>query len=69
MEYFGSAASLAVVSSFLPVLADLPKTIGPSLFPCMKISVVPILMMSPFVDLLVDVDICPLPDWLAFAAE
>jgi hypothetical protein len=27
------------------------------------------LMMSPFVDLLVDVDICPLPDWLAFAAE
>jgi hypothetical protein len=60
---------MAVVSYSLPVLADLPKIIGPSLFSCMRTSVVPILMMSPFVILLVAVGICPLPDWSAFTAE
>jgi hypothetical protein len=69
MEYFGSAVLLADVSSSLPVLTDLPKIIGPSLFPCMTTSGVPILMMSPFVVLLVAVDICPLSDWSAFATE
>jgi hypothetical protein len=34
MEYFGSAVLMAVVSSFLVVLADSPKIIGPSLFSC-----------------------------------
>jgi hypothetical protein len=61
MEYIGSAALLvALVSSSLPVLVDLPKIIGPSLFPCMTTSVMPILMMSPFVVLLVVVDISSL---------
>jgi hypothetical protein len=69
MEYFGSAILLAVVSSSSPILADLPKMIGPSLFPCMTTFVVPILMMAPFVILLVVVGICPLPDWSAFAAK
>jgi hypothetical protein len=50
MEYFGSAILLDVpVSCSLPVLADLPKVISPSLFPYMTTSVVPILMISPFV--------------------
>jgi hypothetical protein len=66
MEYFGSVVLMAVVSPLL-VLADLPKIIGPSLFPCLTISVVPILMMSFFVVLLVVVGLCPLPDWSAFA--
>jgi hypothetical protein len=57
------------VSSSLHVLADLPKIIDPSLFPCMTTSVVPILMMSPFVVLLVAVGICPLPDWSAFCGR
>jgi hypothetical protein len=38
----------------------------------MTTSIVPIFMMSPFVVLLVHVDIyslCPLLDWLAFVAE
>jgi hypothetical protein len=48
MKYFGSAILLEVVSSSLPVLADLPKIIGPSLFPCMTTYAMPILMMSPF---------------------
>jgi hypothetical protein len=55
-----------------PILADLLRIIGPSLFPYMTTSAAPILMMSPFVVLLVPIDICflcPLPDWLAFAAE
>jgi hypothetical protein len=69
MEYFGSAVLLAVISSFLLVLADSPKIIGPSLFPFTTTSVVPILMMSPSVVLLEAIDICPLPDWSAFAAE
>jgi hypothetical protein len=60
---------MAVMSSSLSVLADLPKIIDPSLFPCMTISVVPILMMSPFSVLLVAVGICPLLGWSAFAAK
>jgi hypothetical protein len=47
------------VSSCSSVLADLPEIVGPSLFPCMTTSVVPILMMSPFIVLLVAIDICP----------
>jgi hypothetical protein len=59
MEYFGSAVLLIVVSSFLLMLADSLKIIGPSLFSCMITSVVPILMTSPFVVLLEVVAICP----------
>jgi hypothetical protein len=59
MEYFGSAVLMVVVSSFLVVLADSPKTIGPSLSFCMTTSVVPILMMSFFVVLSVAAGICP----------
>jgi hypothetical protein len=62
MEYFGSAILLTVVPSFLFVLADSPKIIGPSLFCCTTTSVVPILMMSPFFVLLEVVAVCPLPD-------
>jgi hypothetical protein len=73
MDYFRSTALLvALVSSSLPILADLPKIIGPSLFPCMTTSVVPIFMMSPFVVLLVDVEFplyASLSDWLVFTAE
>jgi hypothetical protein len=69
MEYFGSAVLMAVVSSFLVVLADSPKIIVPSLFSCMMASAVPILMMSFFVVLSVAAGICPLPDWSAFEAE
>jgi hypothetical protein len=58
MEYFGSAVLLAAVSSS-PVLADLPKIIDPSIFSCMTTSVVPNLMMSPFVILLVAAGTCP----------
>jgi hypothetical protein len=60
------------MSSSSPILVDLLRIIGPSLFPYMTTSAAPILMMSPFVVLLVPIDICflcPLPDWLAFAAE
>jgi hypothetical protein len=59
MEYFGSAILLIAVSSFLFVLADLPKIIGPSLFCCMMTFVVPISMTSPFIVLLEVVAICP----------
>jgi hypothetical protein len=59
MEYFGSVVLLAVVSSFLLMLVDSPKIIGPLLFPFMMTSVVPILMMSPSVILLEAIDICP----------
>jgi hypothetical protein len=69
MEYFGLTVLLTVVSSFLFVLVDSPKIIGPSLFSCMTTSVVPILMTSPFVVLLEVVAICPLSDWSAFADE
>jgi hypothetical protein len=69
MEYFGSTILMADVSSFLFMLADSPKIIGPSLFSCMTTSVVPILMMSFFVVLSVVVGVCPLLDWSAFAAE
>jgi hypothetical protein len=69
MEYLGSTILMAVVPSFLFVLADSPKIIGPSLFSCMTTSVVPILMVSFFVILSIVVGICPLPDWSAFAAE
>jgi hypothetical protein len=48
MEYFRSAILMAVVSSFLVVLADSPKIINPSLFSCKTTSAVPILMMSFF---------------------
>jgi hypothetical protein len=48
MEYFGSAV-LMVAGSFLVVLADSPKIIGPLLSSCMTTSAVPILMMSFFV--------------------
>jgi hypothetical protein len=48
MKYFGSAV-LMVTVSFLVVLADSPKIIGPLLSPCMTTSAVPILMMSFFV--------------------
>jgi hypothetical protein len=60
---------MAVVSPSLHVLADLPKIISPSLFPCITTSAVPILMMSLFAILFVVVSICPLPDWSAFAAK
>jgi hypothetical protein len=66
---FWSVVLLAVVSSSSPVLVDLPKLIGPSLFPYMTTSVVPILMISPFVILLVAVDICPQQNRSAFATE
>jgi hypothetical protein len=69
MEYFGSAVLLTVISSFLLELADSPKIIGPSLFLFTTTSDVPILMLSPSVVLLEAVDICPRPDWSAFAAE
>jgi hypothetical protein len=69
MEYFGSAILMAVVSPSLLVLADLPKIIDPSLFPCITTSIVPILMMSLFIVLLVAVGICSLPGWSAFVAE
>jgi hypothetical protein len=69
MEYFGSAILMVVVSSFLFVLADSPKIIGPSLFSCTTTSAIPILMMSFFVILSVAVGICPLPDWSSFAAD
>jgi hypothetical protein len=59
MEYFGSVVLMVVVSSFLVVLANSPKIIGPSLFSCMMTSAVPILMMSFFVVLLVVAGICP----------
>jgi hypothetical protein len=69
IEYFGSAVLMVVVSSFLVVLADSPKIIGPSLSSCMMTSAVPILMVSFFVVLSVVVGICPLSDWSAFEAE
>jgi hypothetical protein len=59
MEYFGSAVLLTVVPSFLFVLADSPKIIGPSLLCCTTTYVVPILMMSPFIVLLEAVAVCP----------
>jgi hypothetical protein len=59
MEYFGSAILMVAVSSFLFVLADSPKNIGPSFFSCMTTSVVPILMMSFFVVLSAAVGIAP----------
>jgi hypothetical protein len=59
MEYFGSAVLLTAVSSFLFVLADSPKVIGPSLFCCTTTSVIPILVASPFIVLLEVVVICP----------
>ena len=58
MEYFGSAV-LTIAVSFLVVLADPPKIIGPLLSSCMTTSVVPILMMSFFVVLSVAAGICP----------
>jgi hypothetical protein len=73
MDYFGLFALLvALVSSSLPVLVDLPKIIGPSLFPCMTTFVVPILMISPFVILLVAVEFplyASLSDWSVFTTE
>jgi hypothetical protein len=59
MEYFGSTVLLVVVSSFLVVLADSLKIIGPLLSSCMMTSAVPILMISFFVFLLVATGICP----------
>jgi hypothetical protein len=69
MEYFGSAVLMVAVSSFLVVLADSPKIIGPSLSSYMMTSAVPILIISFFVVLSVTAGICPLPDWSAFEAE
>jgi hypothetical protein len=69
MEYFRSAVLMVVVSSFLVVLADSPKIIGPSLSFCITTSVVPTLIMSFFVVLSVAAGICPLPDWSALEAE
>jgi hypothetical protein len=73
MEYFRSTAFLVAPMYFLSsVLADLPKLIGPSLFPCMTTSVVHILMMSLFVVILLRVDIfClwPPAGYLAFVAK
>jgi hypothetical protein len=46
MEYFGSAALMVAISSFLVVLADSPKIIGPSLSFCITTSAAPILIMS-----------------------
>jgi hypothetical protein len=59
MEYFESAVLLTVVSSFLFVLADLPKIIGPSLFCCTMTSIVHISMTSPFIVLLEAIAIYP----------
>jgi hypothetical protein len=59
MEYFVLAILMAVVSFVLFVLADSPKTIGPSLYFCMTTSAVPILMMPFFVVLSVVACICP----------
>jgi hypothetical protein len=59
MEYFGSAVLMVVVSSFLVVLVDSPKIIGPLLSSCMTTSAIPILMMSFFVVLSVAAGICP----------
>jgi hypothetical protein len=59
MEYFGSAVLMVAVSSFLVVLADSPKIIGPLLSSCMTTSAVPILMMSFFVVLSIAAGICP----------
>jgi hypothetical protein len=59
MEYFRSAVLMVVVSSFLVVLADSPKIIGPLLSSSMTTSVVPILMTSFFVVLSVAAGICP----------
>jgi hypothetical protein len=58
MEYFGLAVLLTAISSFLFVLANSPKIIGPSLFCCTTTSVVPILMAPPFIVLLEVVAIC-----------
>jgi hypothetical protein len=69
MEYFGSAVLMVAISSFLVMLADSPKIIGPSLSSCMMTSAVPILMISFFVVLSVTAGICPPADWLAFEAE
>jgi hypothetical protein len=64
MEYFGSAV-LMVTVSFLVVLVDSPKIIGPLLSPCMTTSAVPILMIS-FLLLFELLQACaPLPDWSA----
>jgi hypothetical protein len=59
MEYFGSAVLMVGVSSFLVVLADSPKIIGPSLSFCITTSDVPILIMSFFVVLSVAAGQCP----------
>jgi hypothetical protein len=59
MEYFGSAVLMVAVSSFLVVLANSPKIIGPLLSSCMTTSAVPTLMMSFFVVLLVAAGIWP----------
>jgi hypothetical protein len=69
MEYFGSAILMVVVSSFLFVLADSPKIIGPSLFSCMMTSAVPILMMSFFVVLSVAVGIFRTAGLVSLCAE
>jgi hypothetical protein len=69
MEYFGSAVLTVVVSSFLVVLADSPKIIGPLLSSCMTTSVVPILMMSFLLFFQLLQAFAPLPDWSALEAE
>jgi hypothetical protein len=59
MEYFGSAILMVAVSSFLVVLADSPKIIGPLLSSCMTTSALSILMTSFFVVLSVAAGTCP----------
>jgi hypothetical protein len=59
IEYFGSVVLLTAVSSFLFVLANSPKILGPSLFCCTTTFVVTILMTSSFIVLLEAVAICP----------
>jgi hypothetical protein len=65
MEYFGSAGLLTVVSSFLFVLADSPKILGPLLFCCTTTSIIPILMTSYFIVLLEAVVICILAGFVS----
>jgi hypothetical protein len=59
MEYFGSAVLMVAISSFLVVLADSPKIIGPLLSSYMTTSAEPILMTSFFVVFSVAAGTCP----------
>jgi hypothetical protein len=70
MEYFGSTILVvALVSSSLSILVDLPKIIGPSLFPYMTTSVVPILSFCRSFGACRTFLSMPMSEWLAFVAE